>query len=83
MGMTNGFWDKIAKPCFVLAPMAQVTDAAFRYIIAKYGKPDVMWTEFVSVDGLCSEQGRKELLSTTDPLTEQATLYENTLAHTS
>ncbi len=62
MGMTNGFWDKIAKPCFVLAPMAQVTDAAFRYIIAKYGKPDVMWTEFVSVDGLCSEQGRKELL---------------------
>lgn len=36
----------------VLAPMADVTDAAFRRIIAKYGKPDVTWTEFVSADGL-------------------------------
>ncbi len=41
--------------------MADVTDAAFRRIIAKYGKPDVMWTEFVSVDGLCSI-GREKLL---------------------
>ena len=32
--------------------MANVTDVAFRTIIAKYGKPDVMWTEFVSADGL-------------------------------
>ena len=37
-----------------MAPMADVTDAAFRYIIAKYGKPDVQFTEFVSADGLCS-----------------------------
>lgn len=36
----------------VLAPMADVTDPAFRRIIAKCGKPDVMWTEFVSADGL-------------------------------
>ena len=36
----------------VLAPMADVTDRAFRQIIAKYGKPDAMWTEFVSADGL-------------------------------
>ena len=36
----------------VLAPMADVTDPVFRRIIAKYGKPDVMWTEFVSADGL-------------------------------
>lgn len=32
--------------------MADVTDQAFRRVIAKYGKPDVMWTEFVSADGL-------------------------------
>ncbi len=32
--------------------MADVTDASFRRVIAKYGKPDVMWTEFVSADGL-------------------------------
>ncbi len=36
----------------VLAPMADVTDPAFRSIIAKYGKPDATWTEFVSADGL-------------------------------
>lgn len=45
-----------------LAPMADVTDAAFRRIIAKYGKPDVMFTEFVSADGLCHEVARKKLL---------------------
>ncbi len=34
--------------------MANVTDVAFRSMFAKYGRPDVMWTEFVSADGLCS-----------------------------
>ncbi len=54
------FWDKLPKPFFCLAPMADVTDAAFRRMFAKYGKPDVTWTEFVSADGLVSE-GRKVL----------------------
>jgi nifR3 family TIM-barrel protein len=59
--MSNGFWDKLAKPFFCLAPMADVTDAAFRRVIAQYGKPSVFWTEFVSVEGLCSP-GREVLL---------------------
>ena len=50
------FWQNIKekqqKPIMVLAPLADVTDPAFRRVIAKYGKPDVMWTEFVSADGL-------------------------------
>ena len=46
------FWKELKKPIFVLAPLADVTDPAFRRIIAKYGKPDVTWTEFVSADGL-------------------------------
>ncbi len=46
----------------VLAPMADVTDAAFRQIINRYGKPDLFYTEFVSADGLCSEAGRPKLL---------------------
>ncbi len=46
------FWKSLNKPIIVLAPMADVTDPAFRRVIAKYGKPDVMWTEFVSADGL-------------------------------
>ncbi|MEN9622224.1 MAG: hypothetical protein RLZZ67_658, partial [Candidatus Parcubacteria bacterium] len=59
--MEYGFWKKLKKPFFVLAPMADVTDVAFRKIITKYGKPDVLWTEFVSADGLCSP-GRKVLI---------------------
>lgn len=44
-----------------MAPMANVTDSVFRKLIAAYGKPDVMWTEFVSADGLISA-GRTKLL---------------------
>jgi nifR3 family TIM-barrel protein len=60
----QNFWQKLKKankPIFVIAPMANVTDVAFRAMFAKYGKPDVMWTEFVSADGLCSP-GREMLL---------------------
>lgn len=93
-----GFWKKLKKPLdgtrgepiMVLAPMADVTDCAFRALIAKYSKwegnvpefdkvglartnflypkilggLDVMWTEFVSADGLCraNEVGKKKLL---------------------
>jgi len=59
--MISGFWKKLKLPIMVLAPMANVTDVAFRRLIAKYGKPDVMWTEFVSCDGLMSK-GREHLL---------------------
>jgi len=64
-----GFWKNFEKPIMVLAPMADVTDIAFRSIIAKYSKhqqpnggPDVFWTEFVSADGLCHPAGREALL---------------------
>lgn len=57
------FWQELRqqkKPFFAVAPMADVTDAAFRRLITTYGKPDVMWTEFVSANGLMS-QGREIL----------------------
>ncbi len=66
----RGFWQKIineklskGETITVVAPMADVTDIAFRTMIAKYSKPygpDVMWTEFVSADGLNSP-GREVL----------------------
>ncbi len=63
----NNFWDKLPQPFFALAPMADVTDPAFRRIIAERsrhgqagGGPDVFWTEFVSADGLASA-GREVL----------------------
>jgi len=61
----KNFWQNLKKPFFVLAPMADVADIAFRRLIIKYsehgkshGGPDVIYTEFVSVDGLVSLKGR-------------------------
>jgi nifR3 family TIM-barrel protein len=59
----QGFWSTLPRPFFVLAPLANVTDAAFRRLIAKYSKPhgpDVFYTEFVSADGLA--RGNREVL---------------------
>ena len=65
------------KPILCLAPMADVTDAAFRFIISKYSKQItpheksqgepltyVTYTEFISADGLVKapEVGRRKLL---------------------
>ncbi len=36
-----------------LAPMDGVTDVAYRLIQKKYGQPDVVFSEFVNVEGLC------------------------------
>ena len=70
----KNFWQTLPRPVFALAPMADVSDPAFRRIIAKYSKsadvgrpqivPFVMWTEFVSADGLAlaPEEGRQKLL---------------------
>ncbi len=66
-----GFWKDIHgraraqnRPLYVLAPMADVTDCAFRKMINKYGKPDVTWTEFVSADGLirATPEGKSKLM---------------------
>jgi len=69
------FWNDLKKPFFVLAPMADVTDAPFRRMIAKYsahtradgtiGGPDVMWTEFVAADGLvrATPEGKAKLMA--------------------
>ncbi len=59
----QNFWTQLPKPFFVMAPMADVTDVAFRRLFARYGKPDVTWTEFVSADGLCHPVGRKVLVT--------------------
>ncbi len=70
----RGFWkklynEKVAKGEILtaLAPMADVTDTAFREMMALHsrtgevgGGPDVTWTEFVAADGLASP-GREVL----------------------
>jgi len=60
------FWTKLPKPFFVLAPMEDVTDVAFRTLIAKYSDPSiprVFYTEFTAADGLAraDEAGQRKL----------------------
>lgn len=69
------FWQQLSKPFLAVAPMADVTDVAFRRMLAKYsahtrvdgsrGGPDVMWTEFVSADGLmrATVEGKQKLMA--------------------
>ncbi|MFT5037037.1 MAG: tRNA-dihydrouridine synthase, partial [Candidatus Azotimanducaceae bacterium] len=73
--MEKGFWGELKKPIIVLAPLADVTDAPFRRLIAKYsahtrsdgstGGPDIMWTEFVAADGLirATPEGKVKLMA--------------------
>lgn len=71
----RGFWERLAREhvahgekLIALAPMADVTDTAFREMIATHsrmgeegGGPHIMWTEFVSANGLASK-GRDALV---------------------
>lgn len=56
----------MGRPVVGLSPMDGVTDAAMRYMTAKYGGPDIVFTEFVSVDALHHATGerRERLLKT-------------------
>ncbi len=49
----ENFWTQLPKPIIGLSPMDGVTDPCFRRITAMHGRPDVMMTEFLSVDGIC------------------------------
>ena len=61
------FWKTLEKPFFVCAPMEDVTDAAFRAVIAKHSKERggryVSFTEFTSADGLvfADKKGQEKL----------------------
>jgi tRNA-dihydrouridine synthase len=58
--MENSFWQELPKPIFGLSPMDGVTDFPCRFITKKYGNPDIIYTEFTSVEGVCHKA--KELL---------------------
>jgi tRNA-dihydrouridine synthase len=50
----NSFWQQLPKGFTVLAPMDDVTDVIFRQLVADVAAPEVLFTEFVSTDGLQS-----------------------------
>ena len=48
----SSFWNTITQPIIALAPMDGVTDAPCRTIHGRYGRPDIVITEFTNVEGL-------------------------------
>src|SRR3989344_1151393 len=64
----HSFWDTLQKPILALAPMADVTDPAYRRLIREIAPPDVFWSEFVSADGL---------YHTRTPKSDGTTIYRN------
>ncbi|NGZ02581.1 MAG: hypothetical protein CV090_05980 [Nitrospira sp. WS238] len=47
------FWAQLPRPIIGLSPMDGVTDACFRSVIARRGRPDVTFTEFTHVHDVC------------------------------
>ncbi|EFR31945.1 tRNA dihydrouridine synthase [Eremococcus coleocola] len=54
---SHNFWADLPKPFFILAPMEDVTDVAFRHVIARAGRPDVFFTEFTNSASYCHPDG--------------------------
>jgi tRNA-dihydrouridine synthase len=54
----KNFWQKLPQPFFCLAPMEDVTNVAFRQVVAKAAQPDVFFTEFVNVSGFAHPEGK-------------------------
>lgn len=61
----KNFWQQLERPFIVGAPMDDVTDVAFRTVIARHGKPHVQFTEFTSADGLVKAppEGKRKILA--------------------
>lgn len=61
----KNFWKELNKPLFALAPMEDVTDTVFREVVLKISSPEylhILYTEFVSVEGLSHPVGRDRVI---------------------
>ena len=76
----SSFWNTLPQPFVGSAPMDGVTDNAYREILSKYSSPDVIFTEFVNVEGLChnADQLLRTLLFTKKQRPVVAQVYGKT-----
>lgn len=67
----RNIWEELSKPIFCLAPMEDVTDTAFRRLLVEIGKPVLMFSEFLNLQGIYShstDQKRLEYTQAEKPL---------------
>jgi len=60
----HNFWNELSTPHFSLAPMEDVTDTAFRQLVAELSDSQVLkvlYTEFMSTDGFTHEVGKEHV----------------------
>ncbi|HDD3910030.1 TPA: tRNA-dihydrouridine synthase [Staphylococcus aureus] len=55
--MKENFWSELPRPFFILAPMEDVTDIVFRYVVSEAARPDVFFTEFTNTESFCHPEG--------------------------
>ena len=58
--MSSTFWQDLPKPIVALAPMDGYTDPSFRLLVREIEPRAVVFTEFLSADGIC--YGAKPIL---------------------
>ncbi len=73
----QSFWKNLPQPFFAMAPMADVTDVAFRALVAARGAPDIFWTEFVSADGLYHTREIQKIRDKENPLMRDLLFKDN------
>jgi tRNA-dihydrouridine synthase len=61
--MKTDFWHSLPVGFTVLAPMEDVTDTVMRRTLMTIARPDVFFTEFTSVDGICALRKNSDLQS--------------------
>ena len=57
----TSLWETLPRPMIGLAPMDGVSDQPFRHLQKKVGKPDLIYTEFTSVEELCASRRHRDL----------------------
>ncbi|HSH04913.1 MAG TPA: tRNA-dihydrouridine synthase [Anaerolineae bacterium] len=84
MIINTTFWHQIPRPIIALAPMFDVTNVAFRQMIAQTAPADVYFTEFVSAEALNS-RGYHAVIKMLDYTENQrpivAQIWGHTLTH--
>lgn len=59
--MQVSFWKNLSFPVIGLSPMDGVTDEPCRFVAKKFGEADIIYTEFVSTEGLWRTKERGDM----------------------
>ena len=75
----ENFWQKIKQRGIALAPMEDVTDTVFRQLmleVASEDNLDIVYSEFVSTDGLCHPIGHDKVVHRLEISEEERALLD-------